>query len=183
LVVAGTLKRSDPTVPEEHVLMRALRDFNLPKIVAEDLQVFSGLIGDLFPKIDVLRKRNESLEAEIRKATIESGLQAEDVFVLKIVQLEELLAVRHCVFIIGNAGSGKSQIWKMLQKTYVNMGRKCFAADLNPKAVSTDDLYGYINPSTREWKDGLFSSILRDLASQTGTDPYDQTCLYYIENG
>jgi dynein heavy chain len=154
LVVAGSLKRQDPNVPEEHVLMRALRDFNLPKIVTDDLQVFHGLIGDLFPKVEVLRKRDEKLEVEIRKATVESGLQAEDIFVLKVVQLEELLAVRHSVFIIGNSGTGKSQIWKTLAKTYQNMGRKCTTYDLNPKAVSTDDLYGCINPSTREWKDG-----------------------------
>jgi dynein heavy chain len=169
--VAGSLKRQDPNVPEEHVLMRALRDFNLPKIVTDDLQVFHGLIGDLFPKCEVLRKRDEKLEAEIRKATIESGLQAEEIFVLKVVQLEELLAVRHCVFIIGNGGTGKSQIWKMLCKTYQNMGKKCTATDLNPKAVSTDDLYGCINPSTREWKDGLFSNILREMASSQGNDP------------
>ncbi|KAI9209879.1 dynein heavy chain and region D6 of dynein motor-domain-containing protein, partial [Polychytrium aggregatum] len=171
LVVAGSLKRSDPNVPEEHVLMRALRDFNLPKIVADDLQVFHGLIGDLFPKVEVLRKRNEKLEEEIRKVTIESGLQAEEIFVLKVVQLEELMVVRHCVFIIGNGGTGKSQIWKMLAKTYIAMGRKCVFADLNPKAVSTDDLFGCINPATREWKDGLFSCILRDQASVPGTDP------------
>jgi dynein heavy chain len=171
LVVAGSLKRQDPNVPEEHVLMRALRDFNLPKIVADDLQVFHGLIGDLFPKCEVLRKRDEKLEGEIRKATVQSGLQPEEIFVLKIVQLEELLAVRHCVFIIGNSGTGKSQIWKMLCKTYQNMGKKCSAVDLNPKAVSTDDLYGCINPATREWKDGLFSSILREMASGQGTDP------------
>ncbi|KAJ1334726.1 hypothetical protein BSLG_007881 [Batrachochytrium salamandrivorans] len=171
LVVAGTLKRADPNVPEEYVLMRALRDFNLPKIVTDDLQVFHGLIGDLFPKVEVLRKRNEKLEEEIRKATIENGLQAEDIFVLKIVQLEELMAVRHCVFIIGNSGTGKSQIWKMLAKTYVNMGRKCTTSDLNPKAVSTDDLFGCINSSTREWKDGLFSCILREMANSPGTDP------------
>jgi dynein heavy chain len=171
LVVAGSLKRQDPNVPEEHVLMRALRDFNLPKIVADDLQVFHGLIGDLFPKCDVLRKRDENLEKEIRKATIDSGLQAEEIFILKVVQLEELLAVRHCVFIIGNSGTGKSQIWKMLCKTYQNMGKKCSAVDLNPKAVSTDELYGCINPSTREWKDGLFSCILREMASAQGTDP------------
>ena len=171
LVVAGSLKRSDPNVPEEHVLMRALRDFNLPKIVADDLQVFHGLIGDLFPKVDVPRKRNEKLEEEIRKATVESGLQAEEVFVLKIVQLEELLAVRHCVFILGNSGTGKSQIWKMLSRTYQNMGKKCSTSDLNPKAVNTDDLFGCINPSTREWKDGLFSCIMREMASSPGTDP------------
>ncbi|KAI8587105.1 dynein heavy chain and region D6 of dynein motor-domain-containing protein [Geranomyces variabilis] len=171
LVVAGALKRVDRNVPEEQVLMRALRDFNLPKIVSDDLQVFHGLIGDLFPKVEVARKRDEKLEEEIRKATIESGLQAEDVFVLKVVQLEELLAVRHCVFIIGNGGTGKSQIWKMLAKTYMNSGKKCVFADLNPKAVTTDDLFGCINPSTREWKDGLFSCILRELAGMPGTDP------------
>jgi dynein heavy chain len=171
LVVAGSLKRSDPQVPEEHVLMRALRDFNLPKIVSDDLQVFSGLIGDLFPKIEVLRKRNEKLEEDIRKASIESGLQAEDIFVLKVVQLEELLAVRHCVFILGNAGSGKSQVWKMLARSYINNGKKCVTTDLNPKAVNTDDLFGCINPATREWKDGLFSCIMRETASLPGTDP------------
>lgn len=75
LVVAGSLKREDQKVPEEHVLMRALRDFNLPKIVTDDLSVFMGLIGDLFPKVDIPRKRNESLEESIRKATLECGLQ------------------------------------------------------------------------------------------------------------
>ncbi|KAI8914343.1 dynein heavy chain and region D6 of dynein motor-domain-containing protein [Gorgonomyces haynaldii] len=171
LVVAGSLKRADPNVPEEHVLMRALRDFNLPKIVTDDLQVFHGLIGDLFPKADVPRKRDERLEAEIRKATIESSLQPEEIFILKCVQLEELLAVRHCVFIIGNAGTGKSQIWKMLSKTYIQMGKKCTTYDINPKAVSTDDLFGCINPATREWKDGLFSCILREMASAPNNDP------------
>jgi dynein heavy chain len=36
LVVAGSLKRGDPERPEDQVLMRALRDFNLPKIVSDD---------------------------------------------------------------------------------------------------------------------------------------------------
>ncbi|KAI9142914.1 dynein heavy chain and region D6 of dynein motor-domain-containing protein [Paraphysoderma sedebokerense] len=171
LVVAGGLKRAEPNVPEEYVLMRALRDFNIPKIVTDDVQVFLGLIGDLFPKIEVTRKRNEKLEDEIRKATLEQGLQTEENFILKVVQTEELLAVRHCVFIIGNAGTGKSQIWKTLARTYNNMGKKCTYADLNPKAVTTDDLFGCINPTTREWKDGLFSSIMRDMASVPGTDP------------
>ncbi|RKP21352.1 hypothetical protein ROZALSC1DRAFT_27237, partial [Rozella allomycis CSF55] len=171
LVVAGGLKRSEPGVNEEHVLMRALRDFNLPKIVTDDLPVFNGLISDLFPKIDIPRKRNEQFEDDIRKATIESGLQTEENFILKVVQLEELLAVRHCVFVLGNAGTGKSQVWKTLAKTYNNMGKKCVYSDLNPKAVTTDELFGCINPATREWKDGLFSTIMRDMSSIPNTDP------------
>lgn len=65
LVVAGSLKRGDPTRAEDQVLMRALRDFNIPKIVTDDLPVFMGLIGDLFPALDVPRKRDLNFEKVI----------------------------------------------------------------------------------------------------------------------
>lgn len=57
LVVAGTLRRADPEMSEDKVLMRALRDFNIPKITIDDMPVFLNLIGDLFPALDVERKR------------------------------------------------------------------------------------------------------------------------------
>uniref|UniRef100_A0A5G2QUI5 Dynein axonemal heavy chain 17 n=1 Tax=Sus scrofa TaxID=9823 RepID=A0A5G2QUI5_PIG len=171
LVVAGSLKRGDPGRAEDQVLMRALRDFNIPKIVTDDLPVFMGLIGDLFPALDVPRKRDLNFEKVIRQSTLELRLQAEDSFVLKVVQLEELLQVRHSVFVIGNAGSGKSQVLKSLNKTYQNLKRKPVAVDLDPKAVTCDELFGIINPATREWKDGLFSTIMRDLANITHDGP------------
>ncbi|XP_078230912.1 dynein axonemal heavy chain 17 isoform X3 [Callithrix jacchus] len=171
LVVAGSLKRSDPSRAEDQVLMRALRDFNIPKIVTDDLPVFMGLIGDLFPALDVPRKRDLNFEKIIRQSIVELKLQAEDSFVLKVVQLEELLQVRHSVFVIGNAGSGKSQVLRSLNKTYQNLKQKPVAVDLDPKAVTCDELFGVINPATREWKDGLFSTIMRDLANITHDGP------------
>ena len=42
LVVAGQLKRAEPDLPEDQLLMRALRDFNIPKIVQQDEIVFFG---------------------------------------------------------------------------------------------------------------------------------------------
>ncbi|XP_039715555.1 dynein axonemal heavy chain 17 isoform X6 [Pteropus medius] len=171
LVVAGSLKRGDPSRAEDQVLMRALRDFNIPKIVTDDLPVFMGLIGDLFPALDVPRKRDLNFEKIIKQSILELRLQAEDSFVLKVVQLEELLHVRHSVFVIGNAGSGKSQVLKSLNKTYQNLKRKPVAVDLDPKAVTCDELFGIINPATREWKDGLFSTIMRDLANITHDGP------------
>lgn len=89
--------------------MRALRDFNVPKIVADDIPVFMGLIGDLFPALDIPRKRDLEFEKNIRVATLQLKLQPEDNYILKVVQLQELIDVRHSVFIIGNAGTGKSQ--------------------------------------------------------------------------
>nr|XP_030717250.1 dynein heavy chain 9, axonemal isoform X1 [Globicephala melas] len=171
LVVAGSLKRGDPDRPEDQVLMRSLRDFNIPKIVTDDIPVFMGLIGDLFPALNVPRRRDLNFEALVRKAVVELKLQAEDNFVLKVVQLEELLAVRHSVFVVGSAGTGKSQVLRSLHKTYQIMKRRPVWTDLNPKAVTSDELFGIINPATQEWKDGLFSSVMRELSSITHDGP------------
>ena len=40
LVMAGTLKRSNPNLSEDVVLIRALRDSNLPKFLADDAVLF-----------------------------------------------------------------------------------------------------------------------------------------------
>lgn len=52
--------------------MRALRDFNIPKIVTDDVSVFMGLIGDLFPGVNVPRKRDLQLESDCKKAVLVS---------------------------------------------------------------------------------------------------------------
>ncbi|KAI3360460.1 hypothetical protein L3Q82_002355 [Scortum barcoo] len=114
LVVAGALRRRDKSRPEDQVLMRALRDFNMPKIVTEDVTIFLGLLGDLFPGLEILR---------------------------------------------------------VLYKTYVNLKRKPVWNDLNPKAVDRDELFGFIHPATREWKDGLLSSLMREQANISHIGP------------
>jgi dynein heavy chain len=58
LVVAGEFKRAEPNLSENALLMRALRDFNIPKIIAADLEIFFGLLGDLFPNVIVERNRD-----------------------------------------------------------------------------------------------------------------------------
>ncbi|KAH8057769.1 hypothetical protein JL722_6307 [Aureococcus anophagefferens] len=132
LVVAGMLLRTDPDSDEDNILMRALRDFNIAKIVKADEVVFFGLLNDLFPGLDPPRHRQDA-GAVVEKAVEESGQFGDDVFKLKCVQLDELIAIRHCV------------------------------VDINPKTMPTQDLYGYINMVTRDWKDGLLSTIMRDL--------------------
>ena len=55
LVMAGSLKREFAEMPEEQVLMRSLRDSNMPKFVFDDVPLFRGLIADLFPGLDLPR--------------------------------------------------------------------------------------------------------------------------------
>lgn len=64
--------------------MRALRDFNMSKIVSEDVSIFLGLLGDLFPGVDVERERDLEFEKNIRSSILELRLQPEETFVLKV---------------------------------------------------------------------------------------------------
>jgi dynein heavy chain len=151
--------------------MRALRDFNIPKIVADDLEIFFGLLGDLFPGIDPPRKRDMNMESIIEQCASDSGLYNDPEFILKVVQLGELLAIRHCVFVMGPPGAGKSTTWKILAKAQDKTGQKTTYVDLNPKVTSTNELYGVVLLATREWKDGLLSKTMRSLGQIPDTNP------------
>ena len=50
------------------------------------------------------------------ETTLKMGLTPEDDFILRVVQLSELLAIRHCVFLMGPTGSGRSECYKVLAK-------------------------------------------------------------------
>lgn len=171
LVVAGSFKRAEPDCAELGILLRALRDFNTPKIIAEDWDIFFGLLGDLFPGIEVARQRDMRFEEVINKTVKESGLHPDEKFIRKVVELGELLVIRHCVFTMGPPGAGKSSTWKMLAKSQTADGRKTTLVDLNPKVVSTNELYGVCDPKTRDWRDGLMSNKLRSLSEEPDSNP------------
>ena len=173
LVVAGSFKRAEPSLPEDALLMRALRDFNIPKIVREDEVVFFGLLGDLFPGIDPPRKCDENFKACVEQACLKLGNDPDKMFCLKVAQLEELLSIRHCVFVMGPPGSGKSQCWRTLveARNLREPEMPTRVVDLNPKAVKTEELYGYISLATREWRDGLLSNLMRNLSNAQDEKP------------
>jgi dynein heavy chain, axonemal len=43
------LKRANIKVPEEALLMKAMKDSNIPKFLKDDLPLFYAIINDLFP--------------------------------------------------------------------------------------------------------------------------------------
>lgn len=62
---------------------------------------------------------------------------------------------------IGPPGSGKTAVWKTLTKTYINSGEDCEYDTLNPKAVTSDELFGAYT-KTKEWKNGVIAVIMKN---------------------
>lgn len=60
-------------LPQDVVLMRALRDMNLPKFVFEDVPLFLGLISDLFPGLDCSRVRYPNFNDAVEQVLEENG--------------------------------------------------------------------------------------------------------------
>lgn len=58
---------------QDVVLMRALRDMNLPKFVFEDVPLFLGLISDLFPGLDCPRVRYPDFNDAVEQVLEETG--------------------------------------------------------------------------------------------------------------
>uniref|UniRef100_A0A8C2AJS1 Dynein heavy chain 10, axonemal-like n=1 Tax=Cyprinus carpio TaxID=7962 RepID=A0A8C2AJS1_CYPCA len=162
LVMAGELKRGSPDLSEDVVLMRALRDMNLPKFVFEDVPLFLGLISDLFPGLDCPRVRYPSFND-----AVEDTLQENKYIVDKVVQMYETMMTRHTTMVVGPTGGGKSVVINTLCQSQTRLGLLTKMYSLNPKAMSVIELYGILDPVTRDWTDGILSNIFRDINKPT----------------
>jgi dynein heavy chain len=169
LVMAGSMKRSSADLGEDVVLMRALRDSNMPKFVFEDVPLFQGLIGDLFPGLDCPRVTFEALKNSIEKYLEENDFRHPDepIFqnqVDKIIQMYETQIVRHTTMIVGPTGGGKSVVLDALVFASLEALNSNVKTQLvNPKAQSINELYGNMDPLTRDWTDGVLSKLFRNL--------------------
>jgi dynein heavy chain, axonemal len=114
LIMAGALKRSNPELGEDVVLIRSLRDSNLPKFLTEDIGLFRGILSDLFPGIVVPERDFGALVPAVKEVLQERNLELVDGFIARICQLYETMRIRHGVMIVGPTGGGKTTSYEVL---------------------------------------------------------------------
>lgn len=85
LVMAGSLKRASPDLKEDEVLIRAMRDANVPKFLKNDLPLFGAIIQDLFPTAEIKENDYGKLEVTIRQMIVEEKLQEQSAFIIKVI--------------------------------------------------------------------------------------------------
>ena len=85
---------------------------------------------------------------------------------LKCMELFQIQRITHGVMLVGTVGTGKSTVWRTLLDAMEKLDNvKGDAYVVDPKAVSKEELYGKLDPTTLEWTDGVFTDILRRILS------------------
>jgi dynein heavy chain 1 len=178
LIGAGDLKRKSITEKNQSnddntssdfmskieidVLITSACDSILPKLVAEDIPLFSSLLEAVFP-LSELPKINDAILLETIKVICEEdSLEVSDDWIEKVLQLKQVLDMRHGVMMVGPSGTGKTTAWRTLLKALSKVdGVKGNFYVIDPKSIKKDKLYGILDHNTLEWTDGVFTKLLR----------------------
>ena len=186
---AGNLKREHgATMGEELIVLRAIRDVNVPKFLQDDLKLFNGIVSDLFPHVKEQSIDYGNLDDALRRSARKLGLQDVDGFVTKCIQLYETTVVRHGLMLVGPTGAGKTCSYKVLSDAMTSLkGEKAPGGGLfeevhkyvlNPKSITMGQLYGEFDLLTHEWTDGILPTLVRQGVAHGGEDYH-----WYIFDG
>lgn len=160
------------------MLLRALRDVNVPKFLKDDLPLFENIIKDLFPGVSKPNIDYGKLLTAIHAscALPEFNLEPIEPFITKIIQLFDTIQVRHGLMLVGPTGGGKTSNYNILKtalSSLVDAGYyKVNTRVLNPKSITMGQLYGMFNETTREWIDGVLAYTVRECCKDRSSQKY-----------
>ncbi|XP_047365165.1 dynein axonemal heavy chain 3-like isoform X3 [Vespa velutina] len=173
LIAAGNLKLKHPTRDESVIVLRAIVDVNLPKFLAQDVPLFEGIYSDLFPGVVLSQPDRGELIDLLQINLKKRNLQPTSWYIEKIIQIYEIILVRHGLMIVGSALGGKTQAYQTLAESLGNLAgiRRATMKEfrtiyriINPKAISLNQLYGSFDPISHEWSDGVLANTFREFA-------------------
>ncbi|TDL28876.1 dynein heavy chain protein 1 [Rickenella mellea] len=151
-------------VSEQVILIQSVTETIVPKLVADDVPLLTSLLADVFPGVDYEPVDLDALREQILKVCAERRLIDGERWIAKILQLYQIQKIQHGLMMVGPSGSGKTNAWRVLLTALERLdGVEGVAYVIDPKAMHKEALYGTLDPTTREWNDGLFTHILRKI--------------------
>ena len=175
LRASGNLKKKFPDAEEANLCLRSIIDVNLPKFLAPDVPLFKGIVGDLFPGVELEDVDYGAMKDCLLDMCKQNLLQPTDYFLKKVFEIYEMFIVRHGFMVVGLPFAGKSNALLMLKQTLTEMKirepdnkkwQKVYTTIINPKSIPMGQLYGQFDPQTHEWSDGVLAISYRNFAAE-----------------
>ena len=136
----------------------------VPKLVRQDIALFSSILSGVFPGSEIKDFKDKILSEKILELCEKMNFVPAKSWIAKTMQLYQIQQIHHGVMMVGPTGNGKSSSCEILLKAMELVdGVKGRAYYIDPKAISKDELYGKLDHTTLEWRDGVFTYILRQI--------------------
>jgi dynein heavy chain 1 len=179
LISAGSLKRGATAAgkgtmtaaDETNLMIQSLVETMVPKLIASDAALFFPLLRDVFPGFEPDTLPLKSLRDAVERQCAARGFVMSEAWLGKIEQLYKILQVNHGVMLVGRSGTGKTAAWTALLHALADLEDvDGHAYVIDPKALTKGELYGVLDNTTRDWRDGVFTATLRRIVDNLKGD-------------
>ena len=104
------------------------------------------------------------------------NLNESEFLITKVIDFNNIMSVRHSVMIVGEPMAHKSTILKLyinaIPEYYksLNVEKGVKSHIINPKSITSAQLFGYVNKKSVDFYEGVCSKVLRDYFADSSND-------------
>jgi hypothetical protein len=166
---------SGAPLDETQVIAGVISSMNASKLLDDDAVLFDRLMSNLFgnstagtaPTSPAAKANiSSSSAASSIRSTIYEVLEAKQLaapseWVDRIVMFADQWDVRHGLCVMGPPASGKSMLLSTISAVVSKLRSPSKLYRVNPKALTSSQLFGSFDPKTGDWSDGVLVSLWR----------------------
>ncbi|KAL0208896.1 hypothetical protein P9112_011483 [Eukaryota sp. TZLM1-RC] len=159
ILLCGSLLNSSSVTSHFELLVSSIQQTVRPKLLGKDLDLLKELVTTIFGDVGSYLVDDNQLQ-ELQRLITSSYPSVTSIWKQKMLDFVSLIPSYHGLLLSGVSSSGKSSV--------IMIGSKLFNAEVvyfDPSSLGKRSFYGYKDPATGEWFDGVFTSKLRGIAT------------------